>query len=267
MSPLPIDLELVLAPDRICGCCRRGFPWRRHEDRVAIDVAPATGPSDWAAPLDALSGWLAQAGFARGRARVVLADCWARFALIPWTDEIQGREEEQALALARFESQFQDMNGWVIKVAPATYGATRVACALEHGLLDGLETVFRSHRIRCDSLMPRFTATWNQVCASIASPEAMLVVLDTGSLVMATTRAGQWHSIRNVRCEPSWPALQTWVERESLLQGFAIRPPVYCEAADLATEFKHPSLADWQWLPSVQAVGQSASTSVATGGG
>src|SRR5262249_43208963 len=116
--------------------CRRSTvlpPWRR-EARILL-----RGPL--AAPGDAMRS--ARRGT---RCRIVVSNALARFALVPFSTAVVGREAEEALAAHVFRGTHGErVDGWRIRVAPARLGEQRVACALDAGLLDAIPGAARAH--------------------------------------------------------------------------------------------------------------------------
>jgi len=98
VSPLWHDeIGAYLSPHRVCLVrMQRGVrpkPIAEHEQ--ALESAHAGG---WSAPLDALEALLTQPDWQGAHLRVVLADHWARYAIVPWAAALSSTGEQLAHA-------------------------------------------------------------------------------------------------------------------------------------------------------------------------
>lgn len=246
MSRSPIDfrrerVSLGLCPDRI-GVVRRKAGWRNRKqapERGVIDVAPDAATAGWKPALDAVGRWVAEYNIKNATAALTLSNAFARFALLPWSRQVTRGEEEMALARARFENQYGDMTGWTVELDRGRYGAARVACAVETELIEQLRHLFTANRIVCDVVQPYFVAGWNCWRSRISQAgktDALFAVAESDAVVMASVKAGHWHSLRATRGGVDAQSLPVLLEREALLQGFTEMPRICIQAPSLRAD-------------------------------
>lgn len=205
--------------------------------QVTLPLAPLTDNRDWQAVLQPLGDWLDQTQLRNVSITIQLSNRYARYALMPWSSEVQGGEE-QALALACLEAQYGDMTGWTPRLDPGAYGEARLVCAIEAALLDALRTVLEPRGIRCPLIQPYFAVCWNRWRNELrkgGTADLCFAVAEGGMLVMATCQQGRWHSVRAVGCR-DLDLVPSLAERESLLQGFAQTLPAYLHSPGLDAE-------------------------------
>jgi Tfp pilus assembly protein PilN len=218
---LPTErLAIALCPDRI-GIARKPAVWGRRPLSV---LSIATGAEEWQPALDALAGWIETEEGKVASATVTVSNRWARFALMPWSDEVGSEDEEQALGRACLESAYGDLNGWTLGLAQGRYGQPRIVCALETAFLQRLRSILREHDITCRGIWPYFLPALRQAQPLLLAAVGFLAVAESETVVLASARHGRWHSLRSARSTLSPATLVQLLEREPLLQGIAEKP-------------------------------------------
>lgn len=229
MSLLPTEhLTIALCPDQI-GIVRRPAGSRRRQ-RTQLELPVLMNNTGWQQTLDALAYWLAEEKVQGASATVTLSNCWARFALAPWSAAMGSEAEENSLARACLESAYGDLTGWTVVLGPSRYGHSRMVCALETAFLDRLRAIMRDHKIVSRSVHPYFMLASRQGWSVLSGPAGMLAVAESGTVVLASAQKGRWHSLRSVRCDLSAATLTQLLEREVLLQGFPEAPALAASA-------------------------------------
>src|SRR4030081_2625569 len=85
----------------------------------------------WAAALEAFAAMLAQPPWAGTRTRVVIADHWARYAIVPWVATLSSAAERRAQGRKWLRSLYgEGVAGWDLRISDAPPQATRVICAV-----------------------------------------------------------------------------------------------------------------------------------------
>lgn len=233
MSLLPTEhLAIALCPDQI-GIVHRPAGLRRRQ-RTQIELPVLMNNTGWQQTLDALAYWLKTEKVKDATVTVTVSNCWARFALAPWSAAVGNEAEENSLARACLESAYGDLTGWTVVPGPSRYGQSRIVCALETAFLDRLRAIMREHKIACRSLHPYFMLASRQVRTLLSGPAGMMAVAESGTVVLASARRGRWHSLRSVRCKLSPATLTQLLEREALLQGFSVAPVLAALAPGMA---------------------------------
>jgi len=180
-------------------------PWRRPVQRLLRPPPAGAG--------DALSG------LPRGsRCRVVVSSALARYALVPFSDAVVGREANEALAahvLRRTHGERVD--AWRIRVAPAPAGHPRLACALDAALLDQLFAAARERGILLSSVEPAFVAGFNAAYRRLPA-SCWLAVAEPGRLALGLLVDGRWvHVAAERHAADARSAVRRALAREALL--------------------------------------------------
>lgn len=223
VSLLPASVGVALAS--------RGWGPPRRVERAVLEVKPQeAGTSAWKAPLDVLSAWLKDRNPRGAKTRLVLSNRFVRFALMPWAPTADAAEERE-LALACLESRYGDMAGWTPQLDRGRYGLPRLVCAIETELLEKAREALAAYGLRCDGIVPAFVAGWNRcrkgLSKELGAGAGVFAVVESDNLVMATCRAGNWHSARATALRKGFREVPALLEREALLQGFADPLPAW----------------------------------------
>ena len=174
---------------------------------------------DWRGALGALPEVLkAHRG---SEASVVLADQFARYALLQHNDAV--RTNEQWLALARH--RFGALHGavaadWEVKVTQTAPLGARLACAVDRELIEQLAGVFVAGSIKLISVQPFLVAAFNRIRKTVGNGSCWIVVEEPGRLTLALLQRGAWVAIRSRRSDDRWRVvLPEILERESAFLG------------------------------------------------
>src|SRR5687767_15202104 len=116
----------------------------------AVELAQS---DDWRAGIAALPDILKN--HKAREASVVLADQFARYALLPWSEAVKTREQWLALARHRFSALHGAAAAeWDVKVAETAPMGARLACAVDRELLQRLITQFATAGVHLVSVQP-----------------------------------------------------------------------------------------------------------------
>jgi hypothetical protein len=86
---------------------------------------------------------------------LVLPDDVARYEVVPWVESLMQADEIRQFAIERFEMMNQPVReGWVVQADWNTKGASTLAYALPHTLLDQLNQVIVKHGMVLDRAVP-----------------------------------------------------------------------------------------------------------------
>jgi hypothetical protein len=182
----------------------------------AIELA---GGEDWRAAVDALPALL-QAQSSR-EASVVLADEFARYALLPHNDAVKTPQQWLALARHRFSALHGAIAAeWDVKVTATAPLGPRLACAVDRELLERLVHQFVAAGVRLVSVQPFLVAAFNRIRRTVGNGSCWIVVEEPGRLTLALIQRGAWTAIRSRRSDGRWRvALPEILERESAFLG------------------------------------------------
>lgn len=213
---------------------RIGRGWRPHATTPEIlTFDPIPGQPEWQAPLAALQDWLEQSDDRAGDLHCILSNRFVRYALIPWAEDVQKPAELEIFARINMEAVLGSAHGdWIIEVDRNEYGQPAVACALDRGLMEALHDIAKGNKIRVSSIQPHFMQVFNRWRQRF-NGEALFAVLDAGQCIVATFKAGAWHSLRALKLETAnlEVALLRLIERELLLQGLLEETVVYVHSS------------------------------------
>lgn len=205
MSPLWRDeIAVLLAPRRLALTrMRRGLrPRCVASAQLPVDDGQVT---DWRPALAALSRQLLEPAWGDANLRVVLANHWARYAIVPWANDVASDEERLSharICLAGIYGNAADP--WRISLSEAAPGEARVACAIPGDLLDELHAQLSVANCRLASVQPQLIASFNGWRPRLPESAGWFVNIDEGSLAAARLTAGGWDRVYSARIGSDW---------------------------------------------------------------
>ncbi|MDP3538814.1 MAG: hypothetical protein Q8S26_08935 [Azonexus sp.] len=205
MSPSWLDrLTLFVHPQRIV---LERQPWRGAVTRQSAEVAPpATGETDWQPALTAAESLLKLDGKRGAALRIVVADHFVRYALLPWSENVTGSKARMAMARALLKNTLGERaDGLDIALDRPVFGKSGLAAGIDRNLLAGLRAAAKSRHLRLSSLQPRLVAELAVQQKQLA--DGWFVSLDHGWLTLAGLRRGDIASLRNHRASTAEPAI------------------------------------------------------------
>ena len=174
---------------------------------------------DWRGAVEALPEVLkAHRG---SEASVVLADQFARYALLPHSDAVKTPEQWLSLARHRFGALHGSVAAeWEVKVTQTAPLGARMACAIDRELVEQLIRTFAGSGVRLISVQPFLVAAFNRIRKQVGNGSCWIVVEEPGRLTLALLQRGAWVAIRNRRSDERWrEMLPEILERESAFLG------------------------------------------------
>ena len=205
MSPLWRDeVGAYLSPHRLCLVrLQRGArpkPVAEHEQRFET-----VKNDSWEAPLSALGALLAQPPWSGARTRVVLADHWARYIIVPWSAELRSNEERLGHARQLLDSSFGEaVAGWEVRISDAPPQATRVACAMPGELIAGIRAACEAAGATLLSLQPQLIDAYAVWRHRLPQANSWFVSIEQGSLTAARLGRNGWDRVYGVRIGTDW---------------------------------------------------------------
>jgi hypothetical protein len=189
------------------------------ETHTLACAAPEADDAPWTRALGSLESGLRAMKAGKTDLRVILSNHFVRYALVPWSDQISDKDEEQAFIRHCFAQTYgDDAKHWALRMSPCGYGETQVASAIDQGLLEGVERVANTHGLRLVSLQPYLMAMFNQWHRLIPDSGAWFVIAEPGRLCVSQLQNGIWHTLRTVKVgDDLRGALLKLLEREFLI--------------------------------------------------
>jgi len=174
---------------------------------------------DWRGAVNALPEILqAHKG---AEASIVLADQFARYALLPHNDAVKSNDQWLALAKHRFGALHGPVAAeWEVKVTQTAPQGARLACAIDRELIQQLVSTFVHEGVKLIAVQPFVVAAFNRIRQQVGNGSCWIVVEEPGRLTLALLQRGAWMAIRNRRSDERWRiVLPEILERESAFLG------------------------------------------------
>jgi len=205
VSPLWRDeVGAYLSPHRLCLVrMKRGAkPTHAAEHEVRFEDAKT---DSWATALEAFAALLAQPPWAGTHTRVVIADHWARYAIVPWVAALNSAEERLAHGRQLLTSLYGEaVAGWDLRISDAPPQATRVVCAVPGELLAGVRAACAAQGSALLSLQPQLVAAYEAWRHCLPEANAWFVSVEQGSLAAARLGRHGWDRVHGVRIGSDW---------------------------------------------------------------
>jgi len=249
VSPLWRDeLGIYLAPRRVCVVrLKRGLkPSVSGEYEQAVETDHL---GHWGGALDAADALLSQPQWGGAVARVVLADWWARYAILPWVAELDSAEERLAHARELLASAYGEaVSAWEVSVSDAPPAVARVACTIPAELLEGVRSVCLKHGVKLASLQSQLVVAYEAWRHRLPAG-AWFVSIGQGMLAAARLGEKAWDRVHSVRIGPDWARelkrLQTFGRLASMTPEGG---QVYVDAPHAWREVAGPAGQELHWL-------------------
>ena len=220
MSPLWRDeIAIYLAPHRVMlARMKRGVRPQYVKTQESAVVGERIG--GWDAAIGVLGGCLVDPIWNHGACRIIVANHWMRFAIVPWSDALSDGNERLLLAQHCLSKIYGDVvSQWSVTLNEAPPGRPQVACAMPRALLADIERHTESCGLRIRSIQPQLVAAFNCRRAQLPSAGGWFVTLEEGSLAAAHLSHGAWDAVRAVRADNNWAVELRRLQTESRLAG------------------------------------------------
>jgi hypothetical protein len=206
--------------------------------------------NDWTGPLAVLDGMLEQPEWQRAAARLVLADCWVRYALVPWTADLSSAVEQMSHARQVLTRLYGSAaSEWSVRLSQAPPGQARVACAMPEELLTRIQEMHARHAVRLLSLQPQLLASYGNWRVRLPASGAWFVTIGEGTLAAARLGARAWDRVHNVRIGSDWTRdLKRLQVFGRLASAHPEEGQVYVDAPTAWREVAGPDVQDIHWL-------------------
>jgi hypothetical protein len=197
---------IALFPDRLVLTRISGGLRRKVRQAETLALAPAAeGSANWQPAVDALAGLLAAGALEHAELTLVLSNHFVRYVLVPWSDALGSREEEEAFARHCFARVYgSQAETWALKLGHADPAQGRLACAVEQALIDALAHTLAPLKGRYRSLQPYLMVSFNRVRAALGALPAWLVVAEPGLLCLGLLHQSQWKSVVTLKVGADW---------------------------------------------------------------
>ena len=245
----PDELGILLSPSRVLLVRTRSSGWKTRtiaEHSAAVDQ----GAGDWTAALEVLASELRADTWRKTRVRVIVANQWVHYELLPWSIDLS--KEAERLAHARFllEATYGDAaEQWTVALSDAVPGAPRLVSAIPTDLIEELHQLLQRHALRLVSLQPQLVAAFNLWRRCLPSSAAWFATIDQSSLVAMHIRDGRCDRVRAVRISDNWALELGRIQTMGrLAQSRPAEGPVFVDAPQRMRALATDRMGPVQWL-------------------
>lgn len=197
MSPSWLEnLTLLIHPAGVT-LERRGWRGARETHAMPVLLPSAEQPS-WQPAVAGAQALLASHARPGNSLRVVLADQFVRYAVLPWSETIMGQGARQAMARALLRHTLGEAADRLdIALDRVVFGYNGVAAGVPQELLLALRQTAQAAKLRLSSIQPRLNA---ELAAGRATlNDGYIVLPDEGWLTLLGVRQGSPCLLRNHR--------------------------------------------------------------------
>jgi hypothetical protein len=246
VSPLWRDeVGIYLAQRRVCLVrMRRGIKPALAGEENHTDPLAAAG---WEGALGLLEKQLGERTWSDARTRVVIADTWVRYGIVPWVDALSSGAERLAHARELLSAVFGTMSEWTVSLSEARPGSSRLASAVPTALLQALRDSALRHGQKLILVQPQLIAAYN-TWRHLLPPEAWFVTVEEGSLAALRLCGDGIDRVHAVRIGRDWARelkrLQTFGR---LASASPTDGRVYVDLP-AALHALRPQVSDLEWL-------------------
>jgi hypothetical protein len=259
VSPLWRDeVAIFVAPRRIALARRmKGVTPRLSS---ATEIAVAGQYNDFSPMLARLAEVLSEPTWQDAAARVIVADPWARYGIVPWPN--LRLDNEARLSHARYvlaENYGEAVSDWSVSLAETPPGRAYVACATPATLKSALEETLAGARLKLVSLQPQLIVAFNAWREQLPADDAWFVSLDEGSLAAVHISRGTWDRVHMARLSQDWgielERLRTFgrLSRNGATSRMLVDAPVWMRNAQPA----RAASDDFEWLEAQECDGDA----------
>jgi hypothetical protein len=215
------------------------------------DVALPGNVAGWDQALAVFEQQLNAGGWSDALLRVVAADPWMRYTIVPWSDALSSESERLAHARELLANVYgESMLDWAVSLSDAPPGSSRLACATPSALINALRDMCARHKLKLGSVQPQLIAaynTWRHLLPTASA--AWFVTVEAGSLAALRMSGGSFDRVHAVRIGLDWARelkrLQTFGR---LASSSASDGRVYVDLPE-ALRLLHPGMVgDLEWL-------------------
>jgi hypothetical protein len=138
--------------------------------------------------------------------RIIVADHFVRYTLLPWSENLCSNRARQTMARALLKNSLGDRAEPLdIALDRPAFGKNGIAAAVDRHFLAALRALAKAQGLRLGSLQPRLIAELATRPKQLA--DGWLACIDHGWLTLAGLRAGEIGCLHNHRASTSDPAL------------------------------------------------------------
>ncbi|WP_148716369.1 hypothetical protein [Chitinolyticbacter meiyuanensis] len=199
-----------------------------------------------------------RSAFKQDRLQLLLGGSWARYAVLPWQDNLFNDNDWRGYAAVVFAKQYAvPVENWRIRVAPGPFGQPRLAAAVDEGFYQTLAELARSSRLKLAGVTPLLTSAINLHQRKLKGKEFAFLLLEADHATCAFHHGHAWRGVvtlpNTMSGEAEAYALAALVRDAAMLAGQALPDQVYVASSELGMLSGEAGDFDAQWLGGVHA--------------
>ncbi len=170
---------------------------------ASTDILIEPAATDGRSAFERLAVALDERVWQDAAARVVVADAWARFAIVP--PAAANLDEEARRAQARFvlaDTFGEALSDWTLALEEGPPGRAGVVAAMPAWLSPALDAALGPARLRLVSLQPHLISAFNTWRRRLPAEDSWFVALEDGWLAAAHIESGAWDRVHMARMAP-----------------------------------------------------------------
>jgi hypothetical protein len=168
---------------------------------LPVTASPAAAPY-WQAAVDTAIELAGKHLRRHSRLRVVIADHYVRYALLPWSDRLLGEQLRRTTAVALMRSNHGDIASTLnIALDQPRFGMNGIAAGIDGTLLAELRARLAALGIRPHSIVPRALHELALARTQLASGNGWFCHAEKDRIVLAGLHGGNIVSLRNQRTD------------------------------------------------------------------
>lgn len=227
------QLRIALAPDMVSAVLLAPGRQGKVERKAVWPCRPV--PLDthpWEAALRTFSQNVAGLKAADADVSFVLSNHFVRYVLLPWSDQLTGAGEREAMAGIHFERHFgAAVGGWTVCLSDSGYGKASLASAVDAPLPVAIVHVCKAAKLSVGSVQPYLMSAFNHYRRGLTADSFCVAVAEDRRVGLLMAQAGEWHAVRNLPLRgPLTDQLLPIVNREILLAGLSAPARIYLHA-------------------------------------
>ncbi|HEY2685053.1 MAG TPA: hypothetical protein VGI93_16155 [Steroidobacteraceae bacterium] len=199
MSPLWRDeVSIYLGPRRLALARRtRGI---KPQLTANVELALADTGSDTFTALERLAELTREAAWQNADARVVIADAWVRFGIVPPASSHLDAEAQRSHARYVLADLYGDLvSDWQVAIEDAPPGQASVVSAMRSEFMTTLKTTLVPANLRLVSAQAHLVVAFNAWRHKLPADNTWFVVLEDGWLAAVHLLHGKWHKVHMAR--------------------------------------------------------------------
>ncbi len=198
------EIALYLAPRKL-GLVRRARGIRSRVVAATEVTVPADSFGEAGPALARLADVLTEPTWHGAAARVIVADHWARYGVVPWPAtrlDAAGRLTHARYVLG--DTYGEAVADWSVTLADTPPGRPFVACAMPPTLRTALQQTLAPARLELISIQPQLVVAFNACRDRLPADDTWFVSLDDGTLSAVHLSNGVWDRVHMARLPANW---------------------------------------------------------------